>query len=153
ALVGLDLGQVEGNIPVQLENSSEVSSQSTRPSLRAMKPSRLAAMWIVTRESALAIVSFSRPGFMPPIAQAQRRRTVVTVAVRCSTLFGLTWLPEPPPWLFVIRGFGARRTAPLALGHPFGQELPCLVHPGRGRCLHEEGCWSHGQVLRLRASV
>ena len=29
-------------------NSSEVSSQSTRPSLRAMKPSRLATMWIVT---------------------------------------------------------------------------------------------------------
>src|SRR5262245_15949330 len=30
---------------------SEVSSQSTRPSFRAMKPSRLAAMWIVTRDS------------------------------------------------------------------------------------------------------
>src|SRR5689334_7287128 len=29
--------------------SSEVSSQSTRPSFRAMKPSRLAAMWMVTR--------------------------------------------------------------------------------------------------------
>src|SRR5881397_984332 len=37
-------------------NSSEVSSQSTLPSFRAMKPSRLAAMWIVTRESAFAIV-------------------------------------------------------------------------------------------------
>src|SRR5436190_22947203 len=31
-------------------NSSEVSSQSTLPSLRATKPSRLATMWIVTRE-------------------------------------------------------------------------------------------------------
>ncbi len=29
---------------------ADVSSQSTLPSLRAMKPSRLAAMWIVTRE-------------------------------------------------------------------------------------------------------
>src|SRR6186713_2342232 len=37
-------------------NSSEVSSQSTRPSFRAMKPSRLAAMWIVTCESGSAIV-------------------------------------------------------------------------------------------------
>src|SRR6476469_1988844 len=35
-------------------NSSEVSSQSTLPSFRAMKPSRLAAMWIVTRESVVA---------------------------------------------------------------------------------------------------
>src|SRR4029077_938531 len=39
-------------------NSSDVSSQSTLPSFRAMKPSRLAAMWIVTRESVFAIVSF-----------------------------------------------------------------------------------------------
>src|SRR6516225_7632993 len=30
---------------------SDVSSQSTLPSFLAMKPSRLAAMWIVTRES------------------------------------------------------------------------------------------------------
>src|SRR4029077_14736979 len=36
-------------------NSSEVSSQSTLPSFRAMKPSRLAAMWIVTRESVVAL--------------------------------------------------------------------------------------------------
>src|SRR6185369_12866455 len=44
-------------------NSSVVSSQSTRPSFRAMKPSRLAAMWIVTRESRFAIVErlLSRP--------------------------------------------------------------------------------------------
>src|SRR5260221_9254766 len=41
-------------------NSSEVSSQSTRPSFRAMKPSRLAAMWIVTFESGSAIVSSRR---------------------------------------------------------------------------------------------
>src|SRR5262249_50700284 len=34
-------------------NSSEVSSQSTLPSFRAMKPSRLAAMWMVTRESSV----------------------------------------------------------------------------------------------------
>src|SRR4029453_15683479 len=39
-------------------NSSDVSSQSTLPSFRAMKPSRLAAMWIVTRESVFAIISF-----------------------------------------------------------------------------------------------
>src|SRR5882762_9395941 len=37
-------------------NLSEVSSQSTRPSLRAMKPSRLATMWMVTREFVFAIV-------------------------------------------------------------------------------------------------
>src|ERR1043166_8306145 len=36
-------------------NSSEVSIQSTLPSFRAIKPSRLAAMWIVTRESIFAI--------------------------------------------------------------------------------------------------
>src|SRR5882757_592495 len=36
-------------------NSSAVSSQSTLPSFRAMKPSRLAAMWIVTRESVVAL--------------------------------------------------------------------------------------------------
>src|SRR5262252_8245319 len=36
---------------------SDVSSQSTLPSFRAMKPSRLAAMWIVTRDFALSIVS------------------------------------------------------------------------------------------------
>src|SRR5258706_4285044 len=42
--------------------SSAVSSQSTRPSRRAMKPSRLAAMWIVTRESGLAIVWSRRQG-------------------------------------------------------------------------------------------
>src|SRR6516165_987642 len=38
-------------------NSSEVSSQSTLPSFRAMKPSRLATMWIVTRELFFSIVS------------------------------------------------------------------------------------------------
>lgn len=37
-------------------SSSDVSSQSTPPSLRPMKPPRLAAMSIVTRESALSIV-------------------------------------------------------------------------------------------------
>src|ERR1044072_6639417 len=31
-------------------NSSEVSIQSSRPAFRAMKPSRLATMWMVTRE-------------------------------------------------------------------------------------------------------
>src|SRR4051812_45594354 len=38
-------------------NSSDVSSQSTRPSFRAMNPSRLATIWIVTRESVLAIIT------------------------------------------------------------------------------------------------
>src|SRR5262245_23061679 len=38
-------------------NSSEASSHSTLPSLRAMNPSRLATMWIVTQESTFAIVS------------------------------------------------------------------------------------------------
>jgi hypothetical protein len=45
-----------GSIVSPPTNSSEVSSQSTLPSFRAMKPSRLAAMWIVTRESVFAIV-------------------------------------------------------------------------------------------------
>jgi hypothetical protein len=54
---------MESDVPVELleegnpaANSSEVSSQSTLPSLRAMKLSRLAAIWIVRRESAFAIV-------------------------------------------------------------------------------------------------
>src|SRR5882672_301139 len=55
-------------------NSSEVSSQSTLPSFRATKPSRLAAMWIVTRESAFAIVPPSRYTTTPPNAAAQRSR-------------------------------------------------------------------------------
>src|SRR5579875_3746306 len=55
-------------------NSSEVSSQSTLPSFRAMKPSRLAAMWIVTREAAFAIVLPSRHASMPPDNTAQQRR-------------------------------------------------------------------------------
>src|SRR6187401_374821 len=36
---------------------SEVSSQSTLPFFRAMKPSRLAAMWIVTRDFVSSIVT------------------------------------------------------------------------------------------------
>jgi hypothetical protein len=40
-------------------NLSDVSIQSTLPSLRAMKPSTLAAMWIVTWESGFAIVRLS----------------------------------------------------------------------------------------------
>src|SRR5581483_2629969 len=43
-------------------NSSWVSIQSTRPSLRAMKPSRLAAMWIVTRDSSVAMLIIPGPG-------------------------------------------------------------------------------------------
>src|SRR5436190_1276108 len=46
-----------GSMVSPLANSSDVSSQSTRPSLRAMNPSRLATMWIVTRESAFAMVT------------------------------------------------------------------------------------------------
>src|SRR5215831_11903378 len=42
-----------GSIVSPSTNSSEVWSQSTRPSFRAMKPSRLAAMWMVTREVTL----------------------------------------------------------------------------------------------------
>src|ERR1019366_2372881 len=38
-------------------NVSEVSSQSTLPSFRAMKPSRLATMWMVTQDSMLATVT------------------------------------------------------------------------------------------------
>src|SRR4029453_2872609 len=47
-----------GSMVSPAANSSDVSSQSTLPSFRAMKPSRLAAMWIVTRESVFAIISF-----------------------------------------------------------------------------------------------
>src|SRR5215813_13217830 len=51
-----------GSIVSPSTNSSEVSSQSTRPSFRAMKPSRLADMWIVTRDSVFVIVSPSTDG-------------------------------------------------------------------------------------------
>src|SRR6185369_15621114 len=53
-----------GSIVAPSANSSDVSSQSTLPSLRAMKPSRLAAMWIVMREPASDMCR--------PIASAER---------------------------------------------------------------------------------
>src|SRR5687768_2075516 len=47
-------------------NLSDVSSQSTRPSFRAMNPSGLATMWIVTRDSMLAMLP--RPVTIAPRA-------------------------------------------------------------------------------------
>ena len=51
-----------GGIVSPSANSSEVSSQSTRPSLRAMNPSRLATMWMVTQESA-SDIAIERPAY------------------------------------------------------------------------------------------
>src|ERR1043166_547211 len=45
-----------GSIVSPSGKSSLVSIQSTRPSSRAMNPSRLATMWIVTRESVFPII-------------------------------------------------------------------------------------------------
>src|SRR5215218_1756895 len=56
-MVWRNAATASGAIVSPPSNRSAVSSQSAPPSLRAMKPSRLAAMWIVTRESAFAIVS------------------------------------------------------------------------------------------------
>src|SRR5687768_8803316 len=64
-------------------NSSEVSSHSTRPSFRAMKPSRLAAMWIVTRDFVFSIVT--------PRCRAQWMFVPQSLAA-----------PDQPAWLLVI---------------------------------------------------
>src|SRR5262249_35296053 len=63
------------------------SSQSTLPSFRAMKPSRLATMWIVTRESALAI------GCLQGRQRGPRRQSIArlqrSTAGRATLLVGL----------------------------------------------------------------
>src|ERR1041385_4990432 len=65
-----------GSIVAPPANSSAVSSQSTRPSFRAMKPSRLAAMWIVTRES-VRVIRF-------PLRLGAYASIVLRLATDCS---------------------------------------------------------------------
>src|SRR5215475_5441955 len=67
---------------------SEVSSQSTLPSFLAMKPSRLAAMWIVTRGFAFSIVIYRRAtiSYSMPTRQPESPRSGKRLIAHLDTI-------------------------------------------------------------------